>query len=66
MSIQQVEVKVDWPIIGIKSFPNGVVVVKDPSNGRTFIVNGQGLKNYVECIDQLEKTSLRLLSIGLE
>ena len=38
---QQVEVEEDWPIFHEKKLPNGALKVKDPSNGRTFKVNGQ-------------------------
>ena len=49
------------PFVVKRVFPNGVVEIEDPSDGRIFKVNGQRLKNYVERIDHSmcsEETSL--------
>ena len=32
-------------------FPNGAVKIEDPTDGRTFKVNRQRLKSYVENVD---------------
>ena len=32
-------------------FPNGTVDIEDPTDGRTFKVNGQRLKSYVKKVD---------------
>ena len=46
------------PYIVKTVFPNGVVEVIDPTDGREFKVNGQRLKHYIERVPQPEEVTL--------
>ena len=46
------------PYIVKTVFPNGVVEVIDPTDGREFKVNGQRLKHYIERVPEPEEVTL--------
>ena len=46
------------PYIVKQVFPNGVVEIEDPSDGRILRVNGQRLKSYIEWITEPEEVTL--------
>ena len=46
------------PYVVQRIFPHGAVEIRDPSDGRTFKVNGQRLKHYIERLPKPEEITL--------